>query len=139
MGESDGSIIQIRDNTQKSAGDKITFGLRMQLTGDGVIGDGPLEGQEEALTTFSDAVIINQLRHSADAGGRMSQQRVPFSVRMECLSALRDWWSDRIDFSFFNQICGFTPTFTTNGNVKAATDTRWTGLQAVIADDANHI
>ena len=59
----------------------------------------------------------------------MSQQRVPFSVREEALSGLRDWWTDRVDYAFFNQLCGFTPQ----------TDTRWTGLQAVVAPDANHI
>lgn len=138
MGPSSASLIQVKDETQKSAGDKITFGLRMQLAGFGVLGDGTLEGQEEALTTYNDAVIINQLRHAVNTGGRMSQQRVPFNVRDEALSGLRDWWADRIDFSFFNQVCGFTPTFTPAGSL-GASDVRWTGLQAVTAPDATHI
>lgn len=129
MGESSSSIIQIKDETQKSAGDKITYGLRMQLTGTGVLGDGTLEGNEESLTTYSDSVLLNQLRHAVRSAGRMSQQRVPFSIRDEALSGLRDWWSDRLDFSFFNQICG---------NV-AETRVQWTGLQAPTAPDANHI
>jgi len=54
MGPTSASIIQIKDETSKSAGDRITYGLRMQLSGTGVIGDGTLEGQEEALATFSD-------------------------------------------------------------------------------------
>jgi N4-gp56 family major capsid protein len=58
----------------------------------------------------------------------MSQQRVPFSVRDEALSGLRDWWSDRIDYSGFNQLCGYL----------GQPDSRWTGLQATIAPDANH-
>jgi N4-gp56 family major capsid protein len=138
MGDSSSDVIQIKDETQKSAGDKITYGLRMQLTGAGVIGDGTLEGQEEALTTYNDSVLINQLRHAVRSAGRMSQQRVPFSIRDEALSGLRDWWSDRIDFSGFNQLCGFTPTNTPAGALGAA-DTRWTGLQAVTAPDSNHI
>ncbi len=64
MGPTSANIIQIKDETSKSAGDKITYGLRMQLTGAGVIGDGTLAGQEESLTTYSDAVTINQLRHA---------------------------------------------------------------------------
>ena len=64
MGPTSGSIIQVKDETSKSAGDKITYGLRMQLTGAGTIGDGTLAGEEESLTTYSDAVIINQLRHA---------------------------------------------------------------------------
>ena len=129
MGKSTNSLIQIKDETQKGAGDKITYGLRMQLTGNGVIGDGTLEGNEESLTTFSDAVLINQLRHAVRSAGRMSQQRVPFSIREEALSGLRDWWTDRYDYSFFNQI---------GGNV-AETRQQWTGLQAPLAPDANHI
>lgn len=128
MGPNSSNIIQIKDETSKSAGDKITYGLRMQLTGAGVIGDGTLEGMEESLTTYSDSVIVNQLRHAVRSAGRMSQQRVPFVIRDEALSGLRDWWTDRIDFSFFNQICGNT----------VQTDTRYTGLQATINVDTSH-
>lgn len=129
MGASSSSLIQIKDETSKSAGDKITYGLRMQLTGPGVVGDGTQEGQEESLTTYSDSVTINQLRHAVRSAGRMSQQRVPFTVRDEALSGLRDWWADRVDASWLNQICGYT----------AQTDTRYTGLQATTAPDTNHI
>lgn len=128
MGTTSASVIQIKDETSKSAGDKITYGLRMQLSGAGVIGDGTLEGQEEALTVFSDSVVINQLRHAVRSAGRMSQQRVPFVVRDEALSGLRDWWTDRIDNSWLTQVCGYTPQ----------TDTRFTGLQATIAPDSSH-
>jgi N4-gp56 family major capsid protein len=128
MGTTSASVIQIKDETSKSAGDKVTYGLRMQLSGAGVIGDGTLEGQEESLTTYSDSVVVNQLRHAVRSAGRMSQQRVPFVIRDEALSGLRDWWTDRIDASFINQIAGNA----------AVTDTRYTGLQATIAPDSNH-
>ena len=129
MGSGTDSMITIRPETSKGAGDQVTVGLRMQLSGDGVQGDGTLEGNEEALTTYTDAVIINQLRHAVRSKGKMSEQRVPFSVRQEAMDGLKDWWADRIDQSFFNQIGGFT----------AQTDTRYTGLQAVLAPDASHI
>jgi len=128
MGPSTSNIIQIKDELSKSAGDKITYGLRMQLTGNGVLGDGTLEGQEESLTVYSDAVIIDQLRHAVRSAGRMSQQRVPFTVRDEALSGLRDWWTDRIDTGWLNQICGNT----------AVTDVRFSGNQATINCDTNH-
>jgi N4-gp56 family major capsid protein len=123
MGSSSNSLIQIKDETQKSAGDKITVGLRMQLSGDGVSGDGTLEGQEEALTTYSDSVFIDQLRHAVRSEGRMSEQRVTFSVRDESKTGLSDWYANRIDTAFFNQIAGNT----------AQADTRYTGSQATIA------
>lgn len=128
MGPTVDSIIQIKDETTKSAGDKITYGLRMQMTGAGVLGDGTLVGNEESLVTYNDSVIIDQLRHAVRSGGKMSQQRVPFTIRDEALSGLRDWWTDRIDASWLNQICGYT----------VQSDTRYTGNQVTIAPDAAH-
>ena len=129
MGPAQTDIIQVKDETQKSAGDKITYGLRMQLNGAGVLGDGTLEGQEESLVTYSDSLVINQLRHAVRSGGRMSQQRVTFDIRKEALDGLSDWFADRIDTSAFNQLAGYT--------VNA--DVRYTGLQAVTAPDSNHV
>lgn len=125
-GKGSNSLVQIKDETQKAAGDRITVGLRVQLSGDGVSGDTTLEGQEEALTTYSDNVFIDQLRHAVRTGGRMSEQRVPFSVRDESKLALQDWLSNRIDTAFFNQIAGNT----------GQADTKYTGSQATIAPSA---
>lgn len=126
MGTSDDSLIHIKDELSKSAGDKVTYGLRMQLAGLGVIGDGTLEGNEESLTTYSDSLVINQLRHAVRSAGRMSQQRVPFSVRDEALSGLRDWWKNRLDLGFMNQMgCN-----TAEANYVATGGTQNTGLQA---------
>lgn len=127
-GTDSGSVIQIKDETSKAAGDKITYGLRMQFQQAGIQGDGTLEGNEEAITTYSDALLINQLRSSSRGAGRMSQQRVPFDVRQEALSGLRDWWSGRMDLSFFNQACGNT----------VQTNTVYTGNNATSAPDTAH-
>jgi N4-gp56 family major capsid protein len=130
MSKGTGNIVQIKDETSKGAGDKITFGLRMQLTGDGVQGDGTLEGNEESLTTYADAVYIDQLRHAVRSAGKMSEQRVPFSVREEAKDGLRDWWQDRLDTWFFNQLAGNTAT---------GLGTKFTGNQAALAPDSTHV
>jgi hypothetical protein len=44
IGEGANSIIQTKTETQKSAGDQVTFGLRMLLSGDGIQGDNTQEG-----------------------------------------------------------------------------------------------
>lgn len=123
MGDSKNSLIYVKDETSKSAGDRITVGLRMQLTAAGVAGDATLEGSEESLTTYDDTLLIDQLRHAVRSDGKMSEQRVPFSVREEALDGLKDWWADRIDTAFFNQISGNT----------AQADTRYTGGNATVA------
>lgn len=123
MGTNKGSLIYVKNELSKSAGDRIRVGLRMQLSGNGVQGDGTLEGQEEALTTHTDDLFINQLRHAVRSDGKMSEQRVPFSVREEAMDGLRDWWADRIDTAFMNHLTGNT----------GQADTRFTGNNATIA------
>lgn len=129
MGKDSNSLVQIKTELNKGAGDRIRMGLRMQLTGDGTKGDGVLEGNEEDLVTYSQDIYIDQLRHAVRSGGKMSEQRVPFSVRAEARDGLADWWANRIDTAFFNQLCG----------ISTEADTRYTGSQAALAPDAGHV
>jgi len=129
LGTSADSVIQQLDDLEKGGGDRVTYGLRGQLTGGGVVGDGTLEGNEEKLSTYSDTLIIDQLRHAVRSAGKMSEQRILFNVRDESKSGLADWFAERYDTSMFNQLCGFT----------AQTDLRYTGMNAAIAPDTAHI
>lgn len=108
----------------------------MLLTGDGIQGDGTLEGNEEALTTYTDDVIVNQLRHAVRSAGKMSEQRIPFSVREEARLGLQDWWADRIDASFFNQISGNLNAGASAGVLNVST--KKTGNNDVTAPDSEH-
>lgn len=143
VGTGRNSLIVNKDDASKSEGDRIRNILRMNLTGDGVQGDSSLEGQEESLTTYTDDFLINQLRHAVRSVGKMSEQRVPFSVREEAMEALRDWFSDRLDAAFFNQICGYTPQtdtkFTGNNATTAPTSGRqiWSSVSGTITADQN--
>lgn len=133
-------LISRRTEMSKDAGDRVTIGLRMQLTGAGTTGDGTLEGNEEALSTYTDNVFIDQLRHAVRSGGKMSEQRVPFEVRAEAEAGLRDWWSDRIDASLFNQLAGATTQQTqTNATQNTTTDNRYAGMQTAIAPSSNNL
>lgn len=129
IGDSDSSIIQRKSNFKKNAGDRLTVTLRMQLTGDGVLGDGTLEGNEEALTTYTDNLLIDQLRHAVRSGGKMTEQRIPWSIRAEAKDGLADWWTNRFDTIMFNQLAGVT----------YVTDARYTGNNAIIAPASTRI
>jgi N4-gp56 family major capsid protein len=129
MGKDDNSVIQIYDDLQGSPGDRIRVPLRRLLTGNGVQGDATLEGNEEKITYFNADVFINQLRHAVREGGKFTRQLVPFDIREHARLSLQDWWADRIDTWFFNQICG---------NTNQA-DTRYTGNQATVASDSDHV
>lgn len=129
MGDSSNSILQVLDDTGKSAGDRITTTLRMQLLGDGVLGDATLEGNEEALITYTDNLFIDQLRNAVRSAGKMTEQRIPWSIREESKTGLADWFAGRFDYAFFNQVCGNN----------AVTDLRYTGNNATVAPDAGHV
>jgi len=130
MSKGKDSLVTIKtDLTTSDGGDRIRQGIRSQLRGAGIQGDNTLEGNEEALETFYQDVLIDQLRHAVRSGGKMSEQRVPFSVRDEAKDGLADWWADRIDTWFFNQICGNT----------AQADARYFGFNSPVAPDADHV
>lgn len=129
IGTTSDSMIQKLEETNKGPGDRVTVGLRMQLSQAGIEGDSTLEGNEEALSTYSDNLLINQLRAAVRSDGKMSEQRVPFSIREEARMGLQDWWADRIDTALINQLTGNT----------GVSDTKYTGHNATVAPSAANI
>lgn len=113
IGKTTNSLIYRKDDLVKGPGDRIRCGLRMLLNNDGVLGDDTMENNEERMVTYTDDLIINQLRNAVRIDGEMSEQRIPFDSRMEARAGLSDWWADRFDTDFFNHICGYTVANTT--------------------------
>ena len=138
IGKTPNSIIQQKTEF-KDKGDRITVGLRGRLTGEGVTENQILEGNEEGLATFSDALFINELAHAVRVKSEDSidQQRVLFDLRDEGKAALADWFSERLSLSFFLQMCGYTaPTITYREMVTPVSLVR-TGLNATIAPSSS--
>lgn len=138
IGKSASSIIQEKSEI-KSAGDQVTFGLRMQLIGDGVSENQVLEGNEETLTLYSDSLLINEIVHGVRVKGEdtIDQQRVLFNLRSEARDALVDWFSDRLSLSVFVQAGGYTaPTMTYRGRQITLQPT-YRGLNTVRAPTRN--
>lgn len=132
IGTSSDSIIHRKTDLDKGSGDKITVGLRMQLSGKGVSSSGTLEGNEEALTTYSDSFVIDELAHAVRTRNptrSVDAKRVQFNLRTEAKDGLRDWYAKRMSVSFFNQVCGFTPA---NAET-SSTGLVYTGNNAVVA------
>lgn len=125
MGEGSSNMIQLKTDLEKNAGDEVTIGLRVQLTGDGTTEGQVLEGNEEALSTYSDKVKINQLRHAVRVknSGTIDAQRVPFSLRGEGKDGLKDWFSGRFDTCMANHLAGNS----------LVTDGRYSGNNAITA------
>lgn len=108
IGDGPDNIIQRKKDLEKDAGDRLTYGLLMNLSGAGTVGDLMLEGNEEALVFYDDTVTIDQIRHAVRVGGRMTSQRVPYNLRTEARDALKYWMSDMIDTKIMNHLDGVT-------------------------------
>ena len=140
IGSDDNSLIREKVDLRKDAGDKITCGLVLDLSGDGIQGDATLEGKEESMQFFNDSLLVDQLRHAVKINGRMTEKRVPYDMRETAKNRLAQWYAKRFDVSFFNHVCGYTTQsdtkYTGNNSVTAATTNRIIRPNSVSADES---
>lgn len=122
------NFVQFFDEPAKGPGDLVKYDLIVNPEGPGVLGDAPIAGQEVPYSVFQDSLYINQQRQAMLLVGRMSQQRVPYSMRSAAKTGLANWWKKNINIGLMNQLGGNT----------AQTNVAYTGLQAVTAPDADH-
>lgn len=106
IGTSDNSVIQRKTEVDSDAGDRISFDLSVQLRGKPTSGDNRLKGKEENLKFFTDEIIIDQIRHSVSAGGKMSRKRTAHDLRQVAKDRLSDYWSQYIDELYFIYLSG---------------------------------
>ena len=126
--DSQDNFVQLFDEASKGPGDTIKYDLVPNIVGPGVLGDSPIGGQEQAWTALQDTLLINQQRQAELLKGRMSQQRVPYSMRDSARTTLANWWKQTFNIGLMNQLGGNT----------AQTDVSYTGMNAAIAPDSNH-
>ena len=116
----DTSAVMVLDELEKHAGDQVTYGLSNLMQGAGVLDLNTLTGNEEAVVTQYDALVVHELAHATLLVGPISNQRVLFDRRRVGRNRLADWYAARVDHGSANQLGSYTPQ----------TDTRYTGLQA---------
>lgn len=140
MGEGEDNIIQVKTETSKSAGDKITMGLVMSLTGDGVTSGQVLEGNEEDLTFYDDSLFIEELYHAAKVRnkGSIDQQRVPENLRSIARNRLSQWWATRMDTTMFLHLCGYTgDSFSKDGQTVDPDLAVYNGNNTIVAPESS--
>jgi len=116
----DTSGVMLLDELEKHSGDQITYGLSNLMDGAGVLDLNTLTGNEEAVVTQYDQVVIHELAHATLLVGPISNQRVLFDRRKVGRNRLADWYAARVDHGGANQLGSYTPQ----------TDVRYTGLMA---------
>ena len=129
VGSGSNSIIEMRTDLGKGEGDNIKFGIRLPLVADGVVGTDTVEGNEEKLRFRNFSVTIEEINKAVDTGGRMDEQRIPYSLMEEGKNGLQDWWADFLSNYVFSVLCGDT-SYKVSGVTFA---------QANVAPDAGHL
>jgi|SRR5208337_416918 len=122
VGTGSDSVVQIRTELGKGEGDTITFGIRLPLSADGVVGDDPVEGTEEKLIFRNFNMTIEELNKAVDTGGKMEEQRVPYNLLQEGKDGLQEWWVAKLSDLVINTLCG-NSTFLLSGKTFAQTIT----------------
>lgn len=127
VGKDSNAIVQLRTELAKGEGDQITFGIRLPLTGEGIVGNDTVEGNEEKLRFKDFKMTIEELNHAVDTGGKMEEQRIPYNLMQEGKNGLQDWWVDKLNAYLMAVLCGDTSyqivTGKTFGTIITAPDT----------------
>ena len=136
IGTDDNSVIQRKTELESDAGDRISFDLCVQMRNKPTYGDARLEGKEESLKFYTDEVIIDQVRHAASAGGKMSRKRTAHDMRAIAKSRLGDYFARLMDELFFMYLSGARGI-----NEDFIEDTSYTGFagNALQAPDSDHL
>ena len=136
-------VVSKQDKTQNDAGDQVRVSFLNRLTGSGLIGDQTATGNENALTYYTDDVLINQLRMPVSIPNTMtiSQQRVLYDLPEDTYRVSMDWMKIRGVVGALYQLAGYTATsFTYDGTTyTGANRLELTGLNAAIAPTANRV
>jgi N4-gp56 family major capsid protein len=90
MGTNESAIIQLKEDLTKKRGDRVTFALVNELTGNGVTGNSTLKGNEERLNSRSHAVSVDVLRHAV-AVDDWDVQKSVIDLRNAAKVQLREW------------------------------------------------
>jgi N4-gp56 family major capsid protein len=103
MGTATNSIIQLKEQLGSKPGDRIHIPLISELTGAGQTGDGLLEGNEEALGQYEDAVTVSTLRHAVAVTDNQ-QQFTGIDLRIAAKEQLQNWAMKKLRTSIINAL-----------------------------------
>ena len=112
MGEGSGNIIQVMNNLKKSKGDTITVPLTTKLSGAGVTGDSELEGKEEAISAYSESILIDQWRTAVRLTGKLDEQKNVYDMRQDAKNKLSIHLQEFIERQIFLKLAGVNNTTT---------------------------
>jgi len=120
-GKGANSLVQrVTDLTKTKKGTRAVITLVNDLTGDGIMGDYQLEGNEEALAASQIDIEIDQIRNATRSDGKLDEQKMIIQFREESRDKLAYWAADRIDQVAFLTMSGVPYSRTNNGATRAS-------------------
>ena len=111
-------VQRISELTQSEKGARAVITLLADMTGDGVVGDNTLEGNEEALRAYDIVVQLDQLRFANRLAGRLADQKSVVNFREHSRDALAYAMADRIDQLAFLTMSGVSYGVKNNGALR---------------------
>ncbi len=106
MGEGTNNIIQTMNDVKKDMGDAVTFGLSIKLSGDGVVGDNELEGNEEQITTYNQSVAIDQWRNAVRLTGKADMQKASYNMFKDAKEKCSIWIKESLERNIMLKLAG---------------------------------
>ena len=123
LGKDANSLIQhITELKKTEKGARAVITLLADLTGDGVVGDRTLEGNEEGLLSYDQVIRIDQMRNGNRHEGRMADQKSVVSFRENSRDKLAYWLADRIDQLAFLTLAGISYAKHPSGYTRVGSD-----------------
>lgn len=107
----------------KQKGQKMTFGLRVRLTGDPTAtGNETVKGKEDKLTFYDFSIELERYRKAVKDDGAMTRQRFVGDIPTESRNALTTWGGEFIDQKCMDALVA-SPTSITYGGDATSVDT----------------
>ena len=118
-GSGSNAMVQgISELTQSEKGARAVLTLLADMTGDGIVGDNTLEGNEEALRAYDIVVQLDQLRFANRLSGRLADQKSVVNFREHSRDALAYAMADRMDQLAFLTLSGVGYNLKNNGALR---------------------
>ncbi len=115
---SNAMVQRISELTQSEKGARAVLTLLADMTGDGIVGDNTLEGNEESLRAYDIVVTIDQLRFANRLSGRLADQKSVVNFREHSRDALAYAMADRMDQLAFLTLSGIGYNLKNNGALR---------------------
>jgi N4-gp56 family major capsid protein len=115
MGTTMSSMIQLRDDLTRKAGDTVVFPAVRRLVGAGVTGNTILEGNEEILNARSLNLVVGVIRHAV-AVSDWDDQKSVIDLREAAREALINWELEKMRADIITSLGAMTA----DGNVQVS-------------------